>query len=105
MSHATAEGAYVFPASFAQRRLWFIEQLEDSAGAYNVCFALRFRGELDCPRMAEALSYVENRHEVLRTSFAMEHGALTQVVRPPMPFPLKIETLTATGDPADGALS
>ena len=105
MSHATVEGAYVFPASFAQRRLWFIEQLEDSAGAYNVCFALRFRGELDCPRLAEALSYLENRHEVLRTTFAMERGALTQVVRPPMPFPLRIEKLDSTGEGPDSALS
>jgi len=105
VSHATAEGAYVFPASFAQRRLWFIEQLEDSAGAYNVCLALRFRGELDCPRMAEALSYLENRHEVLRTTFAMEQGALTQVVRPPMPFPLRLEKLDSTGEGHDRALS
>jgi amino acid adenylation domain-containing protein len=105
MSHATAEGAYVFPASFAQRRLWFIEQIEDLAGAYNVSFALRFRGELDCPRMAEALSYLENRHEVLRTTFAMERGALTQVVRPPIPFPLRIEELVASGEPTDTALN
>jgi amino acid adenylation domain-containing protein len=94
MSHATAEGAFVFPASFAQRGLWFIEQVENSAGAYNVTFALRIRGPVVPEHLARALEYLQARHEVLRTTFEMEDGALTQVVRPPGRFPLPVEPQT-----------
>ncbi|HEX9939429.1 MAG TPA: condensation domain-containing protein, partial [Longimicrobium sp.] len=70
------------PLSFAQQRLWFIEQLEPGSTAYHMPSALRLRGPLD-PRVLErALGEVVRRHEALRTTFDETEGVPFQVVRP-----------------------
>ncbi|MFC4588788.1 non-ribosomal peptide synthetase/MFS transporter [Sphaerisporangium corydalis] len=58
------------PMSFAQRRLYFLQNLEPDGSAYNVVEALRVRGPLDLAAMRGALSAVVDRHEVLRTKCA-----------------------------------
>ncbi|HEX2190338.1 MAG TPA: condensation domain-containing protein, partial [Longimicrobiaceae bacterium] len=75
------------PPSFAQQRLWFIDQLDPGSAAYNLRFPLRLRGTLDVPVLRRALSAVVARHEALRTVFAAEGGEPVQVVRPPEPVP------------------
>ncbi|MFI6387455.1 amino acid adenylation domain-containing protein [Nonomuraea sp. NPDC050540] len=55
------------PASYGQRRLWFLDQLEPAAAVYNTHVCLRVRGDLDPVRLARALLGVADRHEVLRT--------------------------------------
>ncbi|HEV2735538.1 MAG TPA: condensation domain-containing protein, partial [Longimicrobiaceae bacterium] len=83
------------PASFAQQRLWFIQQLEPESSAYNMPHALRLRGALDVGAMARALDALRARHESLRTVFALADGALVQVVEPARPRPLPVEDLRA----------
>jgi amino acid adenylation domain-containing protein len=61
------------PLSFAQQRLWFLDQLEPGSSFYNVGRALRLRGPLDVDALSEALSHIVTRHESLRTSFATEN--------------------------------
>ncbi|MFD9942349.1 amino acid adenylation domain-containing protein, partial [Nonomuraea sp. NPDC059022] len=55
------------PASYGQRRLWFLDQLEPAAAVYNTHVCLRVRGDLDPVRLARALLGVADRHEVLRS--------------------------------------
>ncbi len=57
------------PMSFAQERLWFLDQLAPSSAAYNVPLALGLRGALSLPALAASLSALVARHEALRTTF------------------------------------
>jgi amino acid adenylation domain-containing protein len=74
------------PLSFAQQRLWFIDQLEPGGSAYNMPFAVRLEGELDLPAFAAALSELGRRQESLRTIFPCVLGRPVQVVLPAAPI-------------------
>jgi len=79
---------YAFPASFAQQRLWFIEQLERTGAAWNVRLPVRLKGPLDAALLGEALALVVDRHESLRTTLGMRHGEIVQFVASRMEVPL-----------------
>src|SRR6266508_1357144 len=68
------------PLSFAQQRLWFIDQLEPGGAMYNVPTALRVRGELRRELLGSALGEVVRRHEALRTRFEVREGQPIQVI-------------------------
>lgn len=68
------------PLSYAQQRLWFLQQLEPSSPAYNVPLALTLRGPLDVAALERALSAVVARHAVLRTTYRLRGHELLQVV-------------------------
>ncbi|WFE36500.1 non-ribosomal peptide synthetase [Micromonospora sp. WMMD975] len=85
------------PLSFAQRRLWFLDQVGDGVD-YLVPTALRLRGELDPDALSAALTRVVARHEVLRTRYvAGPDGEPAQVVDPP---PARIALTPEDADPA-----
>ena len=70
------------PLSYAQQRLWFLDQLEPNSAAYNIPVALRLRGELRPESLDSALSEIVRRHEVLRTRFEIIDGEARQVIAP-----------------------
>src|SRR5205085_1700998 len=66
--------------SFAQQRLWFIDQLEPGSAAYNIPSAVRLRGRLDEQALQRSLNEIVRRHEVLRTSFPSQDGEPRQQI-------------------------
>ncbi|HVG10832.1 MAG TPA: non-ribosomal peptide synthase/polyketide synthase, partial [Thermoanaerobaculia bacterium] len=84
------------PLSFAQERLWFLDQMEPGSAAYNMPFAARLDGELDVEAFRRALEEIVRRHEALRTTFASgSDGRPVQVIAPPGPLTLQVIDLPA----------
>ncbi|MFR9788498.1 non-ribosomal peptide synthetase [Streptomyces sp. MB22_4] len=74
------EEAFVAPTSYAQRRLWFLEQMEGGGPAWNIQVVLRLRGALEPEYLKAAVDGVVRRHEALRTTFSDEDGEPVQNV-------------------------
>ncbi|WP_156744367.1 non-ribosomal peptide synthetase, partial [Mycobacterium sp. E740] len=70
------------PLSFAQNRLWFIDQLQGPSPIYNMAVALRLQGRLDADALRQAFADVVGRHESLRTLFVAPNGVPRQSVVP-----------------------
>jgi hypothetical protein len=70
------------PLSFAQQRLWFLDQLDSGGAAYNISRAVRLAGPLDLQALREALNAVVKRHESLRTKFGSVAGEPVQIIVP-----------------------
>ncbi|WP_217997249.1 amino acid adenylation domain-containing protein [Gordonia paraffinivorans] len=68
------------PLSFAQQRMWFINQLEPEAPTYNMPIGVRLKGSLDVPALRSAVADVVERHEILRTTFPSVDGEPFQLV-------------------------
>jgi amino acid adenylation domain-containing protein len=81
------------PLSFAQQRLWFIEQVEPAGSLYHMPAVLRLRGALDAAALGRALDDLVARHEALRTSFEASDGEPVQVVHPHAPFAVAMHDL------------
>ncbi|MEM9304099.1 MAG: amino acid adenylation domain-containing protein, partial [Pseudomonadota bacterium] len=99
---ATSEDRY--PLSFAQQRLWFIEQLAPAQGAYAIPAAVALEGPLDTGRLVRSLEAVLERHEILRTRFVVDaRQTPMQVVDPAAPIDLPVERFdeAAGSDPAE----
>ncbi len=77
-----AERPPVIPLSFAQTRLWFLEQLQGPSAVYNLATTLRLAGHLDADALRAALADVVARHESLRTLFVAPDGIPQQIVIP-----------------------
>ncbi|HLM55240.1 MAG TPA: amino acid adenylation domain-containing protein [Pyrinomonadaceae bacterium] len=84
------------PLSFAQQRLWFIDQLQPNSAAYNVPAALRLTGPLNVEALERCINEIVRRHEVLRTTFTLGHDRQPlQVVAPELKHALRVEDLSA----------
>jgi amino acid adenylation domain-containing protein len=82
-------------ASFAQQRLWFLDQLEPGSPAYNLPLAVSYRGSLHPALLAAGLAEVVWRHEALRTVLQAVDGEVVQVILPAGPVPLPVVDLEA----------
>ena len=83
------------PLSFAQQRLWFLNQLEHGNSVYNTPIAVRLSGRLNVAALQESLSEIKRRHEVLRTTFEVIDNHPVQVIAGPRPLALPIIDLCA----------
>nr|WP_147484278.1 non-ribosomal peptide synthetase [Streptomyces albidoflavus] len=92
---ARADRESPLPLSFAQQRLWFMEEYEQGSAENNSGLSLRLTGALDVPALRAALNAVVARHEALRTTFTAVEGVARQTVRPPAPVPFRYLDLTA----------
>jgi len=81
------------PLSFAQERLWFLDQLIPGSAAYTIFDAVRLRGPLDLEALRRSISELVRRHEVLRSTFPSVSGQPVQVVQPPAPLEIPLTDL------------
>ncbi|HEU4326188.1 MAG TPA: amino acid adenylation domain-containing protein [Roseiflexaceae bacterium] len=90
-------GVFVFPMSFAQQRLWFLDQISQRNASYNISGALRLGGPLDVPALGRALAALVERHESLRTTFGFADGAPAQLIAEQQEIPLRVIPLGPDG--------
>ncbi|MFG2909706.1 non-ribosomal peptide synthase/polyketide synthase [Kitasatospora sp. NPDC048286] len=81
------------PMSYAQQRLWFLEEFAPGGAEYVTALALRLRGTLDTEALGAALGALAARHESLRTTFDSVDGHGVQLVHPPQDVPLPLHDL------------
>ncbi|MEH1775243.1 amino acid adenylation domain-containing protein [Nostoc sp.] len=83
----------VQPLSYAQQGLWFINQLNPDSPTYNIPIVISLKGCINLVALQDSLNEIINRHEVLRTSFAVVDGQPAQVINQPVPLTLAVEDL------------
>ncbi|HEX6290054.1 MAG TPA: amino acid adenylation domain-containing protein, partial [Herpetosiphonaceae bacterium] len=90
------------PLSFAQQRLWLLDQFEPESASYIIPIALRLTGSLDVAALQQSLDLIVQRHEALRTTFAIHQGEPVQVIAAALTLPLPVVDLGAeTADPRE----
>jgi amino acid adenylation domain-containing protein len=90
------ERAPLLPASFAQARLWFLDQLDPGSATYNLALTLRIEGAIDPLALERALRELVARHEALRTTFVAVDGEPYQAIQPTVD--LRLHRLQAASD-------
>src|SRR5262249_49652517 len=83
------------PLSFAQQRLWFIDQLNPGGAVYNIPGAMRLEGALNLDALERVINEIVRRHEVLRTRFEVIRGEPAQLVDEWEPRILEVIDLTS----------
>ncbi|NTX04443.1 non-ribosomal peptide synthetase, partial [Myxococcus sp. CA040A] len=83
------------PLSYAQQRLWFLDQLQPGSPAYNMFYGLRFTGPLEHSLLERAFTELARRHQTLRTRFRSLQDGPVQAVSPPAPFTISVDDLRA----------
>ncbi|MEM1169664.1 MAG: amino acid adenylation domain-containing protein [Cyanobacteria bacterium P01_H01_bin.35] len=79
-----------FPLSWAQERMWLIEQLEGVNATYNDLWPFHIKGNFNCDVLQSAISEIFRRHEVLRTRFESIDGVPLQIVEPSINFEIQV---------------
>jgi amino acid adenylation domain-containing protein len=95
---AARQAGGAVPLSFAQQRLWFLEQRGHGEAVLNIPFALRLTGALDLGLLRRAVAELVRRHEALRTTFPSTDGRAGQRTAPAVPPPLPLIDLTACAE-------
>ena len=88
------DGSNHYPLSYAQQRLWFLDQLEPGQASYNLPVAVRLEGEVDERVLGQVVNEVVRRHEILRTTFATIDGRPVQHIAAELTVAVSVEDLT-----------
>lgn len=88
-----AQDVFVFPTSFSQARLWFIDQLIPNQAFYNVPTVIGLKGTLNLTALEQTLNEIVRRHEVLRTTFKSLAGQPVQAIAPSLTLSLPVFNL------------
>jgi amino acid adenylation domain-containing protein/thioester reductase-like protein len=80
--------------SFSQERLWFLDQLEQFSGAYNISSAMKLEGNISVPILEKSLNEIIKRHEVLRTTFITKNNKPIQIVHNELLLSIPVIVLT-----------
>ncbi|MEA5601598.1 amino acid adenylation domain-containing protein [Nostoc sp. UHCC 0252] len=94
----SSEEVFVFPASFAQQRLWFLDQLIPDNSIYNVPTVIRLSGSLKLAALEQTFNEIVRRHETLRTTFIVSDGQPLQAIAPSLTIPLSVLDLQRSPD-------
>ena len=86
------------PLSYAQQRLWFLDQLQPDSAFYNIPSAVRLSGSLNVSALERALNEIVRRHEALRTTFVSIHGEPRQQITPSLTIELPVIDLSAINE-------
>jgi len=97
---AAPKEAFVFPPSFGQRRLWFLNKFDPDSPAYNIPIPIRCRALLNRSILERTVNELVRRHEVLRTTFRLINGEPMQVIAPSLHIAVAYSDLRSTM-PAD----
>ncbi|HEY0737521.1 MAG TPA: amino acid adenylation domain-containing protein [Herpetosiphonaceae bacterium] len=92
------------PLSFAQQRLWFLDQLEPGNAAYNICRSIVLSGDLNVAALDRSLNALIQRHESLRTIFGEHDGQPVQIILPSSTVPLPLLDLSHLPEPEREAI-
>ena len=84
---------FIFPASYAQSRLWLMNSMIEDKSVYNISSSINIKGNLDISILEKSLNEIVNRHESLRTYFDMVDGELMQIIKSKQLLKLKIVDL------------
>lgn len=87
------------PCAFGQERLWFIDEMTDAKGVYNLPLGIRIRGTVDADALDQSLQEIVRRHAALRTTFVAEDGRPLQIVSAQGRFPIEKQDLRDRPDP------
>ncbi|ESP93915.1 non-ribosomal peptide synthetase [Pseudoalteromonas luteoviolacea] len=93
------------PLSFAQQRLWFIDQLKQGSPEYNMPIAFKISGVLNLALVKRAFSCIVSRHEILRTNYINDNGTAYQQVKPLSEFNFAIDEMTLSSAQTDSELA
>jgi len=93
------------PLSYAQQRLWFLDQLEPGSGFYTIPMALRLNGLLHPVALSQAINEIVRRHEILRTRFVTVDGQAEQQIAASLSIPVRRVELAHLPDPTKQALA
>lgn len=85
--------SHALPLSFAQQRIWFIDQWEPGSAAYNVPAAIHLKGHVNVLTLGQSLNAVVARHEALRTRFVVDDERPTQVIAPAAGLEIRVVNL------------
>ncbi|TCP59050.1 amino acid adenylation domain-containing protein [Tumebacillus sp. BK434] len=86
------------PLSYAQQRLWFLDQLTPGNSAYNMPAAFKLHGKLDLDAVRRSFNEIVRRHEALRTAFQVMDEQAVQVIAPPAGLDVRMIDLSALHD-------